>query len=288
MRTSLVLGFFDGVHKAHREVINSAFKYSDNVVVITFKDSPALYFNSNAKYILSRENSLNKLKKLGVKKVVELDFPKIANINAKDYLEFLINTYNPISISTGFNHTFGNNKTGNPEFLKENQIKYNYKYICVPAVVEDNEIISSSLIKKYLLEGNLPKANQLLESNFIIEGKVIHGAKIGRTIGFPTANINYPEDLVKIPYGVYGVLVYIEDYNQNKQLYGLMNWGIKPTVNSTEEPVAEVHIIDFDEDLYGKNIKIEIVKQIRQEKKFKNLEELKNQINEDIRACSEL
>ena len=127
-----------------------------------------------------------------------------------------------------------------------------------------------------------------MESNFIIEGKVIHGAKIGRTIGFPTANINYPEDLVKIPYGVYGVLVYIEDYNQNKQLYGLMNWGIKPTVNSTEEPVAEVHIIDFDEDLYGKNIKIEIVKQIRQEKKFKNLEELKNQINEDIRACSEL
>ena len=129
MSAGLVLGFFDGVHKAHRKVVNSAFEYSDDVIVITFKDSPALYFSGKAEYILSRENSVNKLKKLGVKEVVELEFPKIKNINATDYLKYLIDKYNPVSISTGFNHTFGNNKTGNPEFLKENETKYNYKYI---------------------------------------------------------------------------------------------------------------------------------------------------------------
>lgn len=284
MKKSLVLGFFDGVHKAHRAVINSALECSDNVTLITFKDSPAKYFGANIEYILSRENSIQKIKNLGVAEIVELDFPKIANMSADDYLKYLIKTYNPISISTGFNHTFGANKKGTPDFLKTNAEKYNYKYIYVPPVKENNEIVSSTLIKKYLSEGNIEKANSLLESNFILEGRVIHGAKIGRTIGFPTANINYPKEIVKIPFGVYSVLVYIG----SEKRYGIMNWGMKPTVNNTIEPVVEVHILNFDDDLYDKILRVEVLNKIRGEKKFNGLDELKAQISEDIKQCSKL
>ena len=284
MNKSLVLGFFDGVHKAHKAVINSAFKYSDDVTVVTFKDSPAFYFGKDIKYILSRKNSIEKIKALGVKEIIEQDFPKIASISAEDYLEQLVQKYHPISISTGFNHTFGKNKFGTAEFLEKCSKNFNYKYLCTEAVYDDNEIISSSLIKKYLGVGNIEKANFLLESNFILEGKVIHGAKLGRTIGFPTANINYPEKITQIPFGVYKTKVLIN--NEIKD--GIMNWGMKPTVNNTVEPVVETHLLEFSDILYDKNIRIEVLNQIRAEKKFTNLEELKNQIKKDIEKCLEL
>ena len=287
MGKSLVLGFFDGVHIAHKAVIESALNYSGDVTLITFKETPAKYFGYEPEYILSRKNSLNKINKLGVNEVVELDFPKIANMSAKEYLEYLIEMYKPVSISTGFNHTFGLNKQGTPDFLKQNENKYNYKYICVPSVEESGEIVSSTLIKDYLKNGNVQKANSLLESNFILEGTVIHGAKIGKTIGFPTANIDYPKEIVKIPFGVYKVVCHIGQL-KTAELQGIMNWGIKPTVHNTVEPVAEIHILDFDGDLYGADIRAKVIKQIRGEKKFGSLEELKAQIKEDIKKCSEL
>lgn len=280
MGKSLVLGFFDGVHKAHRAVIESALNCSDNVTLITFKESPAVYFCHNAEYILSREESVNKIKSLGVKEVIELDFPKIADITAENYLENIVDTYKPNYISTGFNHTFGLNKAGNPNFLEQNESKYGYKYICTLPVEENGEIVSSTLIKEYIKKGNVEYANYLLESNFILEGTVIHGAKIGRKIGFPTANINYPKNIVKLPFGVYGAVI------DGKT--SVMNWGMKPTVNNTLEPVVEAHILDFDGDLYDKDIKIEVLKQIRGEKKFANLDELRTQISEDVKQCLEL
>ncbi len=290
MSTSLVLGFFDGVHKAHKAVITSALEFSDNVVLITFKESPAVYFGKEEEYILSRKDSLEKIKKLGVKNIVELDFSEIANKSAEEYLKYLIDTYKPVSISTGFNHTFGLNKSGNAEFLRNNQDKYKYKYICLPPVKDGNNIISSSLIRNYLKEGKVDKANSLLETNFILEGTVVHGAKIGRTIGFPTANINYPNEIVKLPFGVYCVsLAFLEREGVRGQLKSaIMNWGMKPTVHNTVEPIVEVHILDFDGDLYGKDIRVEVLKQIRPEQKFSSLEDLKKQIKKDIKECSEL
>jgi len=284
MSTSLVLGFFDGVHKAHRKVIESAFECSDNVTLITFKESPAVYFGRESNYILSRKNSVEKIKNLGVNEIVELDFPQIASMPAESYLDNLIKTYHPISISTGYNHTFGLNKCGDTKFLKKFQEKYNYKYICVPPVTENAKPISSSLIRSLISEGDISKANHLLESSFILEGTVIHGAKIGRTIGFPTANISYPDNIIKMPFGVYGVKVTFGNECKN----GIMNWGMKPTVNNTVKPVIEVHILDFNGDLYGQNIKTDVLMRIRGEKKFKNLEELTAQIKEDVKKCSEL
>lgn len=292
MDNGLVFGFFDGVHMAHRAVIESAARYCDNVYILTFKESPALYFNKKPEYIMQRKDSVEKMELVGGKypdkkfHVVEQDFSELAELSAQTYLENMVKTYQPKVISTGFNNTFGRNKEGNPEFLKNNESNYGYKYICTNPITDGNEIISSTLIKNYLKDGNIEKANLLLESNFILEGEVVHGAKLGRTIGYPTANINYPEVLVKIPFGVYKGIVTLPD--NAEKLTAIINWGMKPTFNNTPEPVIEAHILNFDGDLYGKNIKTEILKQIRTEQKFNGTDELVTQIEKDIEECLKL
>lgn len=283
MKTGLILGFFDGVHAGHRAVIESAFEYSDNVILVTFKESPAVYFGQKAEYIMSRQKSLEKIKSLGVHKIVQLDFSKIANMTAEQYLEYLIINYSPVSISTGFNHTFGFGKAGTPDFLYKNQNRYNYKYICVGPIVENNQTISSTLIRNLLVNGNIDQANKLLESKFTVMGNVISGKQIGRKIGFPTANLEYPANTVRIPYGVYKSVVHYD----NKELKAITNWGMKPTLNNTFKPVLETHIFNFSGDLYGKQIEIAIEKRIRGEIKFDSLDELKTQITKDVQLCLE-
>lgn len=287
MGGSLILGFFDGVHVAHRAVISSALAYSgSNATLITFKDSPTIYLNNRygncgiKEYVLSRKESIRRIKNLGVKNIVELDFSEIANMTAENYLDYIVSQYSPDAIFTGFNHTFGHNKSGNSDFLSKNQTKYGYKYFCISPQKVENEIVSSTIIKQYLKDGNIEKANSMLGENFILEGVVKKGAQVGRTIGFPTANISYSKDIVKIPFGVYKAVYDGKD--------AIVNWGMRPTVHNIKEPVVEIHILNFDNDLYGKNIRVEIVKRIREEKRFSNLDELKIQIEKDIQKCTEL
>lgn len=272
MKNGLILGFFDGVHLAHQKVISCAIKNSSCPILITLKN-----FNKSKELILTREESFKKIKALGVKEIVELDFSQISGMSPEEFLEFLKQEYAPILIATGFNYTFGKNRSGDTDFLAKNQEKFGYKYFCVPPLTKNGEIVSSTLIKNKLIQGEISDATELLGSNFVISGVVKKGAQIGRTIGFPTANIDYPEKIVKIPYGVYSVK--IDDRR------GIMNWGMKPTVNNTLTPVAETHILDFEGDLYGQNLRIEVLNRIRSEVKFKNLDELKAQIKKDIEAC---
>lgn len=273
MKKSLILGFFDGVHVAHQAVINSALgNYS---VLITFEKSPKSYFTNNTEYILSRKNSLQKILSLGVKEVIELNFADIVNLNAEEYLRKIVEQYSPVSISTGFNHTFGANKSGNADFLFQNQEKYGYKYFCIPPQKDGDEIISSTLIRNCIKQGDVVRANRLLNSQFILEGEVIYGTQVAGKMGYPTANLIYPENIVKLPYGVYSARV------DNKA--AILNWGIKPTFNSEQKPILEVHILNFKGNLYGKNIRIKVLKKIRNEKKFTGIEELKAQIEKDIK-----
>ena len=278
MDTNLVLGFFDGIHIAHKELIQSAVK-SGKTILITFKESPAIYFKKPYKYIYPREYSLNKIKDLGVNEILEFDFSQIASMPAEDYIKFIVEKFSPKAIYTGFNHTFGANKSGSPELLKKMEEKYNYKYHCIPPIEDNGEIVSSTLIKTLIQTGNIERANRLLGTNFFIENIVEEGAKIGRKIGFPTANINYPENIIELPYGVYSI-----KYNEYS---GVLNWGMRPTVNNTIKPIAEAHILNFNENLYGKKVRLEVIKKIRDEKKFENLDELKAQIDKDIKKCLE-
>lgn len=276
---SLALGFFDGVHLGHKAVIQSAVKFAKEhgkkSAVITFSDHPCCYFwGVCPKYILTRKEREKRIAELGVDYLYELDFESISGLTAQDYLkDILINYFIPVSISTGWNHNFGCKKSGNVKFLHENSKKFDYEYFELPPQKLDNEIISSTTIRKLLAEGKIEKANDMLGYKFSISGIVVKGNQIGRTIGFKTANIVYPSELIELPYGVYSV-------NTNYGA-GIANFGVRPTINGSHA-VLEVHILGFDKDIYGEEIEIEFNKMLRHEKKFSSLDELKNQIQRDI------
>lgn len=282
---SLALGYFDGVHKGHQMVIGSAVNFAkkngNKSAVITFKDHPCCFFYGVCpKYILTREDRLKHLEALGVDYVYILDFDsKLCMLSAEDYLKnILIDNFSPKSISTGFNHYFGAKKSGGVDLLTANQSKYGYKYFEIPPQKILNDTISSTEIRKLLSDGNIQNANEMLGYNFAITGEVVKGQQLGRKIGFRTANLVYPPELIDLPFGVYSVLVNIK----GMQYQGITNFGIKPTVSETKQCSLETHILDFDKDIYGEYITVEFLKMIRAEKKFSNIDELKNQICDDI------
>ena len=282
---SLALGYFDGVHIGHQAVIKNAVNYAKQnggkSAVITFKDHPCCFFHGVCpKYILTREYREKFIADLGVDYLYELDFEKLAGLSAEEYLEnILIKHFSPKSISTGFNHNFGHNKTGDVKFLEQESVKYNYKYFALPPQKYDGEVISSTKIRKLLSDGQIDTANKMLGRNFIIEGTVIKGRQIGRTIGFRTANILYPLELIDIPFGVYSVLV-----NYASQTYqGIANFGVRPTVNG-HGALLEVHILDFERDIYGEVLEVKFIKMLRTERKFDSLDSLKQQISRDIKS----
>lgn len=278
---ALALGYFDGVHLGHQKVIKSAVDYAQNngkkSAVITFKDHPCCYFYGVCpKYILSRKQREEEIAKLGVDFLYELDFNEtLAGLSAEEYLKnILIKYFSPAAISTGFNHHFGARKSGDAEFLRQHQDRF--KYFEIPPQKINNEIISSTAIRNYLNKGEIAKANEMLGKNFSISGKVIEGQKLGRKLGFRTANLIYPAEIVDIPFGVYEV--------QTTYGKGITNFGIRPTVSSTKKAVLETHILDFDKDIYGKTIKVEFLRMLRKEQKFNSVNELKKQIQSDIKS----
>lgn len=280
---SIALGYFDGVHLGHQAVAKSAveFAHQNNTksAVITFTDHPCCYFwGVCPKYILTKRDREKKLAELGVDYLYELDFESISGLTAKEYLkDVLIKYFTPKAISTGYNHNFGYKKSGNVKYLAQEAKKFDYKYFELPAQKLNGEIISSTAIRKLLASGNIEKANSMLGYNFSISGTVIKGQQIGRTIGFPTANITYPSEIIDLPFGAYSTNVILE----NKLYKGVANFGIRPTV-SGKSASLEVHILDFNQDIYNKKITVTFNKMLRKEKKFSSLEELKSQIRKDI------
>ena len=282
------LGFFDGVHLGHRELIKKVVEYAKyyntKSVIVTLKKSPAECFKQNVKYLTTREERAKIIEELGINILIEFDFDnELMNMSHFDYLEkILVKNFNPKAIVTGFNHTFGKDKKGTPMFLKENQQKFNYEYIEIPAQRIEGDVISSTLVKNKLMTGAIKQANIYLNRNFKISGKVIEGNHIGRTIGFPTANIDYPFKMAEIPFGVYSTIVNV----RNRIYKGILNYGLKPSVNeNAKKPIAEVHIIDFNDNIYGEEIEVSLIDRIRDEQKFDSLDELKLQILKDIQKC---
>lgn len=274
MKNVIVLGNFDGVHKGHQKLITMALDYArkNNLkcIVYTFSTLP-----NNKKYIMTVEEKVNAIKELGVDEVYIDDFYNIKNYMPEEFVkDILIEKLQAKKVFCGFNYTFGHNKIGNIEKLS--------KLIDTSVVDEikiDDITVSSSVIRKYIEEGLLEKATELLGKPFQISGPVIHGKQLGRTIGFPTANLRLNALKISVPYGVYGA--YLEIDGDKKRHLAIMNIGKNPTVNDENTVTAEANIFDFNEDIYGKKICIYLIKRIRAEKKFKNLIELKKQITTD-------
>ena len=282
--SSLALGFFDGLHLGHKVVLKNSIKIAKinntQSTVIVFKEHPLnILTNQKIPLLLTLSEKLSMLEKIGIDNVVLLNFSKYSSLKAKDYLEnVLIKYFSPIAITTGFNHSFGFNKEGSSEFLRFNSDKYNYKYFEVPPFVIKDNVVSCSVIRNRINLGDFIYANELLGYNFFIKGKVIHGEHIASNIGFPSANINYNDEKIKIPFGVYFVKVNLKANEYN----GILNYGFSPTYNNEQEIKTEVHILDFNDDIYGEEIKISFVTKIRDQIKFENSEKLKSQLLRDM------
>lgn len=287
---SLCLGFFDGVHQGHQVVIKNAVNYArqngGKSALITFIEHPlCLLHGFEIGYISTLEEKLSLIEGLGIDFVYVLEFNReLADKTAYNYLkEVLIDNFKPKSITTGFNHFFGMHRQGNTKFLYEHQDEFGYKYFEIPPITYKDTVISSSVIKEFLSKGDIYTANKLLGHRFAFESVVQSGQKIGRTISFPTINLEYPMSMVKIPYGVYSVEVEVE----SKRYKALANWGLKPTVNNTLNPTFEAHLLDFSKNIYGEAVRVEVIEFLRNEIKFLSVKELQKQIAKDIASINQ-
>lgn len=276
---SLALGFFDGVHLAHQKLIrtavNSALNNNLKSAVITFKKNPIchLFKTDDVSYLLTNEDKARCIENLGVDFLYFLDFDDFINMRAVDYFESVLMKYfSPKFITTGFNHKFGKMQSGDSVFLEDNQEKYGYIYNKIAPVSKNNHFICSTNIKDLLNLADIELANELLGKKFKVKNVVIKGNQLGRTIGFPTVNLNWQKDIFKLPYGTYkGTCL-------NKPC--LINWGKRPTIKGTT-PILEAHILDFSADLYGQEVEIFFEKKLRDEMQFNNINLLKAQILKD-------
>jgi riboflavin kinase/FMN adenylyltransferase len=272
------IGAFDGVHLGHQALINMAKSISSKYQILTFDPVPKKFFNNMHKLLSTKDMKVDLLSRFSPESIIFLNFEDVKDLIPEDFCNILNNKLNTKSIVVGKDFKFGKNREGDVNFL----IKYfgnSNVHVLNDYVVNDSKI-SSTLIKSTINEGKLELANQYLGYLFKLKGKVEHGNHMGHKIGFPTANINVDVNLVTPKFGVYEVDVTKAD----KTYKGVMNIGNRPTVSNDLKLSYEVHILDFDEDIYGSFLEVEFVSFIRDEIKFDNIEELKNQISIDIES----
>ena len=282
----ILIGNFDGLHLGHQKLFRLAKKYkkkySSKIGVLTFEPMPKMFFNSNLKnFRLSNLNQkIENLNKLNVDFVIIKKFNrKFSKTKSISFIkETLGRKLSPKFIFVSNNFRFGNKREGNVKQLINHEKLFNYKIIKPQPLIIKKKIVSSSLIRKYLQNGKLKDANKLLKRNWSIDGKVQKGKQLGKKIGFPTANIDINDYVLAKP-GVYGVKV--RKMNRSNYIIGIANLGYRPTFNG-KKILLEVHLFNFSGNLYNKHLRVEFLKFIRAEKKFKNVDQLKKQINIDL------
>lgn len=280
--SSIALGVFDGVHLGHVKVIHNAIEQAKkcNTVscVVTFSNYPQDVLDNALKpqVITPINKKLELFQDLGVGAVLLLEFSKeFMELSAEQYLRgVLINSLNPKAITTGFNHHFGANQKGNTQLLESYSEKFGYQLSTVPPVELDGEVVSSSAIRKCILNGDMVKASEFLGRDFSLECIVTEGSKKGFDLGFPTANIeNIPIDIAS---GVYSGWVKIH----NKKYKSAINIGSAPTIKGGKK-LIEAHILHFSKNIYGETIEVGFSQKLRDEKKFASTDELIEQIKKD-------
>lgn len=288
--TVIILGSFDGIHCGHRELVKSAKELAlkiekknniekVNLMVCTFKNHPLSVINKELcpKLIMDNKEKCKLFEKLNIDIVNFMDFnEELMKISPEDFIKSLKVHYNAMGIVVGFNYRFGYKNLGDVELLSEYSEELNYELMVVKPVKIGNEVVSSSTIRHYIQEGNIMAANEFLNRPFMLSGEVVHGRQIGRTINFPTLNLNYNKDFVVPQGGVYGSIVQIE----GKLYKGITNIGYNPTVNGNKLSI-ETYVINFSKDVYGEVINVYFIEKIRDEKKFKSVEKLKAQLETD-------
>ena len=283
----LTLGTFDGIHQGHRTIISKltseSKKHDLKSIILTFFPHPRNIVSSKKiKSISTIDEKIQIFSELDLDELIIQNFNKsFSEMRAEEFIKLLVNNLNLKKIIVGYNHRFGKNRSADINILKDFSSKYDFEVVEIKAFEVEKIKISSTKIRNAINDGNIDVCNNYLGYNFNINGIVVKGKSIGKSIGFPTANINIAEKYKIIPKnGVYLVRCFFE---KNK-FYGMMNIGFNPTFGSNEKTI-EVNIFDFNRDLYDKNIRIEFLKFIRDEIKFDNAEELQNQLIDDRENC---
>ena len=284
--TYVAIGNFDGVHYGHKKLINETIKAarenSKKAVVFTFEKHPLEFLFPERKfdYINTNEEKLYLLESLGVDVVIMQKLDKnFLEYTPLEFVRILKNKLKVKEIFVGFNFSFGKGGLGTAEDLEYLAEIHNIKVNELPPVTLDGELVSSSAIRKKIANSDFDGAIKLLDHPMIVIGEVIHGKKIARQLGFPTTNIKMDNNRLSPPSGIYGAFLQVSDKN-SKVLYGVVNIGYNPTLK--QEMSLEVHILDFDREVYGEKLYIQIVKFMREEKKFSSIDELKATIQADV------
>jgi riboflavin kinase/FMN adenylyltransferase len=285
--SAVAIGNFDGLHLGHINILNQlkqqAKKNNLKSSVVIFNPHPVVFFSNNHNFtILALEDKINKLKQLEIDNIFVLNFNNFNKLTAESFItDFLISHLNTKIIVAGNDFVFGTNKkhiSQVSDFLTQNKISI----VLVDNVFIEDKKISSSNIRQYLQQGNLQQSKKMLGYNFFINGVVVKGNQLGRTIGFPTANIN----LTNYIHPRLGIYVVKATFN-NKTYNAVANFGIRPTVNEVKVPLLEVYIFDFSQDIYNNILNIEFLDFLRGEQKFNSLNELKQAIANDCLQAKE-
>ncbi|MCM1259467.1 MAG: bifunctional riboflavin kinase/FAD synthetase [Prevotella sp.] len=278
------IGQFDGIHTAHRMLIERTISESKQKgwksAIFTFDPHPDFILKKDVSftYVTPFHEKVELLRQLGLDYMVVIDFNlTVARMSPKDFVEKILLANHVNEVIIGYDFRFGCKGEGCPNDIS----LYSNNLINVLIMDEQayqNQKIGTTLIKKLLQKGDMETVKSLLGRYYAIEGKVIHGNQVGRTLHFPTANLKVEQDFAKLLSGVYVVYVYLE----NKKYLGVANFGRNPSFNERESMVFETHILDFDGDIYGKHIRVELVYFIRSEIKFPSKEAFVKQLEQDI------
>lgn len=284
----ITIGTFDGVHSGHRYIIGqlqqTAAACDGETVIITFDPHPREVLRPGGppvRLLTTLDEKISLLSAHGIDHLVIVPFThEFSELSATAYLEdFLIKTFNPHTIIIGYDHRFGHNREGGLELLEAEQNRYGFQLVEIPQQVVHDLAVSSTKIRNSLQEGHIGLANELLGYRYFMEGKVIHGDKMGRKLGYPTANIELTDPRKLIPAeGIYAIRVRID--RQGAFLNGILSIGTRPTFNGIDLRV-EVHIFDFNEEIYDRMLTVEMISYIRANLKFDNIEDLIIQMDKD-------
>ena len=284
--TVLTIGTFDGVHEGHRtilkEVVTHARQVGGESVLITFEPHPRklLFPDKPLGIITPLHKKLQLITEAGIEHIVVVPFNKeFANLSARDYVtDFLVDRFHPHSIVIGYDHRFGHDRKGDLKLLEEYANLYSFTLIEIPAQLIDEAAVSSTKIRHAISHGHMEEATHMLGRPYGVEGIVVHGEKLGRTLGYPTANIvpNEPEQIIPA-LGIYA----IKTSHYGKEYNGMLSIGFNPTVTDKKELRIEANLFDFDQEIYGDTLEIIPVKKLRDEQKFSSLDELVEQLHKD-------
>jgi riboflavin kinase/FMN adenylyltransferase len=289
----LTIGNFDGVHLGHQKILNNAKRIanSENLksALLTFDPHPLKIIRPEPNFNRGLFSLSQKLSFLEENNLVDAVFvskfdKQLANLSAEDFVrEILVEKLKIKHLIIGYDFIFGKNRVGDANLLQKLAGIYNFSFHQIAAKSDSkDQVFSSTKIRNFIENGDVKSANQMLGRNYQICGTVIKGKQLARSIGFPTANFLPKKDLLQPKFGVYKAKIWID----KKEYSAILNFGIKPTFKESE-PLFEVHIFDFNQEIYDKEITVELIDFIRKEKKFSGIEELKEQIKKDVKIALE-